>query len=83
MRKKSKFFVCTLVVSVFLFVIAIQVTKRSDKVSDLALENVEALSDTESSSQFFRLFPCPYQGTQCVYSNSDQRPVCSSASYCP
>lgn len=50
-------------------------------LSDIALENVEALASGESLLQF-HLFPCiSSPGNECVMCQSD-RPTCPSATYC-
>ena len=52
-------------------------------LSDLALNNVEALAWPPEGSSYFRLFPCPYSsGNECVMKQDSNRPECYAISYC-
>ena len=55
--------------------------KKEDQLSDLALENVEALAWDENKSNY-HLVPCPSSsGNECRIKDSE-RPHCYGPTYC-
>lgn len=61
-------------------------SQQNVEMSDLAMENVEALAGGESGGEGsgwgYHIFPCNHSPmNECVYSLSD-RPACSQPSYC-
>ena len=58
-----------------------QQNKNEVQLSDLALENVEALAWDENKSNY-HLFPCPSSsGNECRFKDSE-RPECYGPTYC-
>ena len=58
-------------------------SQKTEALSDLTMENVEALAGGESGSSVYHIFPCNHSSwNECVYSPSSQRPACSSPSNC-
>ena len=58
-----------------------QQNKQEVELSDLALENVEALAWDENKSNY-HLFPCPSSsGNECRFKDSE-RPECYGPTYC-
>ena len=58
-----------------------QQNKQDVQLSDLALENVEALAWDENKSNY-HLFPCPSSsGNECRFKDSE-RPECYGPTYC-
>ena len=57
---------------------------NSSTLSEVMLnENIEALAQSPESPSLFRLFPCYHSSaTECVYSNDENRPACSTLTYC-
>jgi len=61
----------------------VYVSQKTSKLSDLALNNVEALAWSGESGSLYHLYPCPYSsGNECMMKQDPNRPECYAITYC-